>query len=612
VGPDPFPSPWGTYPFSVTDSLQHTYGDDGVYTITLTVEDDDAGKTVNTTTVTISNVAPSIDSFDTPPGDEGAVITFSSTATDPGSDDLTFTWNWGDGTSDTITIYYNDGVAPEPIYDPITNKIKSPWGTFPFSVTDTVDHTYGDNGEYTITLTVEDDDGGVITKTQTVEIYNVAPTIEIFLVPESGDEGALISFSSTATDPGSDDLTFTWNWDDGTSDSVTIYYNNGVGPDPYPSPWGTFPFSATDMLDHIYGDNWDYTITLTVEDDDGGVTENKTTLTIYNVAPTVKFDGAPVDLTATSTDPGSDDLKFIWEFELGPTIEHMFYNDGIGPDPLPSPLGIYPFTITDTSGYLYGDDGYYEIKLTVEDDDGGSTTYTDFIDVQNVAPSVEVEAYALVDFTLRIAGEKWHDVRLYIYEDDVEVGFVGVVRYPGSPDDQSVTISNVKCHVTAAINATVYYTPDDDPINGQRNGANPCWIKIGFEDGSYEVLKHTFNVRHPETWEWNIGMNHYFVGHKITFKADATDPGSDDLTCTWNWGDGSSIVSTTYYNDGVAPEPIYDPSTNKIKSPWGIYPCAETDMKEHTYTTAGNYIATLTVTDDDGGTVVYTLDINLS
>jgi len=349
----------------------------------------------------------------------------------------------------------------------------------------------------------------------------------------------------------------------------------------------------------------------TIEDDDGGLTVDTRNVTISNVAPTVNidgslkmFEGSPVDLTATSTDPGSDDLKFTWEFELGPTIVHIFYNDGIGPDPLPSPLGIYPFTITDTSGYLYGDDGFYEIKLTVEDDDGDSTTYTDFIEVQNVAPSVEVEAYALVDFTLRIAGEKWHDVRLYIYEDDVRVGSVGVVRYPGSPNDQSVTISNVKCHVTAAINATVYYTPDDDPINGQRNGANPCWIKIGFEDGSYEILKHTFNVRHPETWEWNIGMNHYFVGHKITFKAETTDPGSDDLTCTWNWGDGSSIVSTTYYNDGLGPDPY--------PSPWGIYPCTENDMKEHTYTTAGNYIATLTVTDDDGGTVVYTLNINLS
>jgi PKD repeat protein len=611
VGPDPFPSPWGTYPFSVTDTVDHTYGDNGVYTITLTVEDDDGGKTVNTTTVTISNVAPTIDSLDTPPGDEGAVITFSSTATDPGSDDLTFTWNWGDGTSDTITKYYNDGVAAEPIYDPVTNEIKSPWGTYPFSATDTVQHTYGDNWNYTITLTIEDDDGGVTTKTQTVEIYNVAPTIDFILVPGNGDEGALLSYSSSATDPGSDDLTFTWNWGDGTSDSVTICYNDGVGPDPYPSPWGTFPFSATDMADHIYGDNWNYTITLTIEDDDGGVTANTKTVTIHNVAPSVDivgsllmYEGSPVDLTANSTDPGSDDLTFTWEFELGPTIVHVFYNDGIGPDPLPSPLGIYPFTVIDTSGYLYGDNGNYTITITVEDDDGGSTTKFWTIEVQNVAPTVEVEAYALVNFTLRIAGEKWHDVRLYIYEDDVEVGYAGVVRYPGSPDDQSVTISNVKCHVTAAINATVYYTPDDDPINGQRNGANPCWIKIGFEDGSYEILKHTFNVMHPETWEWNIGMNHYFVGHKITFKAEATDPGSDDLTFEWTWGDGSPIVGTTYYNDGLGPDPY--------PSPWGTYPCGATEMREHTYTTAGNYNATLTVTDDDGGIVVYILTINLS
>jgi Mg-chelatase subunit ChlD len=144
--------------------------------------------------------------------DEGSSITFIANATDPGSDDLTFTWNWGDGTPDTVTTYYNDGVNPEPFYNSSSNEIKSPWGTYPFNATDTVSHIYGDDGVYIITLTIEDDDGGITVTTINVTVINVAPTIDLN-GPFSGDEGSPISFTGNASDPGSDDLIFTWEFE---------------------------------------------------------------------------------------------------------------------------------------------------------------------------------------------------------------------------------------------------------------------------------------------------------------------------------------------------------------------------------------------------------------
>jgi PKD repeat protein len=71
---------------------------------------------------------------------------------------------------------------------------------------------------------------------------------------------------------GSDDLTFSWTWEDGTPDALTAYFNDGIGPDPYPSPNGTFPFTATDVAKHTFDSMGTYTITLAVNDDDGGVT----------------------------------------------------------------------------------------------------------------------------------------------------------------------------------------------------------------------------------------------------------------------------------------------------------------------------------------------------
>jgi hypothetical protein len=67
-----------------------------------------------------------------------------------------------------------------------------------------------------------------------------------------------------AMDDGSDDLTFTWG---GVSHT---YFNDGLGPDPPSSPWGTFPFYASDRLELDYTPGM--TVDLTVSDDDGGAT----------------------------------------------------------------------------------------------------------------------------------------------------------------------------------------------------------------------------------------------------------------------------------------------------------------------------------------------------
>jgi PKD repeat protein len=602
IGPDPYPSPHGTYPFSATDNVEQTYGDDGVYGISLKVEDDDGGTAYINTTVTVNNIAPGITMMVTPSGDEGSYLTFEAEATDFGSDDLTFEWEFEYGPTIENT-YYNDGIGPEPVYDPITNEVKSPDGVYPFSASDTVTHAYGDDYNYTLILSVTDDDGGTSIYATTIEVDNLAPSIILFAIPYMADEGFPSTFIASAKDHGSDDLTFEWDFGDSTPRITNTYLNDGITPDTYPSPDGIFPFTANDTIDHTYGDDYNYTLSLKVTDDDGGITTFATTVIVQNVAPTIEpfgpftiDEGSPLDMRTTSTDLGSDDLKFTWEFEHGPTITNIYYNDGIGPDPYPSSLGTFPFTVSDMMGHTYGDNGVFLVTLTVEDDDGGVTIYTTNTTVNNVAPTIEsIEGYILANFTLRVAGEKWHNVELFLYEDDREIGYAEVIRFPGNPDDQSMTIGNVRLDTTKAISVKVLYTPDDDPVNGQPNGASPCWVNITFEEGSYDLLHHTFNVRHPETWEWNININQYFIGHVITFEATATDSGSDDLTFQWSFG---SI--TTYYNDGISPDPF--------PSPDGEFPFLVTDVVAYVY--IGAETIALTVNDDDHETD--TLTINLA
>ncbi|UCG70278.1 MAG: PKD domain-containing protein [Thermoplasmata archaeon] len=604
MGPDPYPSPGGTYPFSVIDTHDHTYGDNGVYTVTLTVEDDDSGVKVVTTVVTVLNVAPIIDSLTYSPTDESSPLTMDAHVTDPGSDDLTFTWEFEHGPTFT-NIYFNNGIGPDPYPSPEIN---------PMDIVDLASHVYGDDGVFIVTLTVTDDDGGITATTINVTVSNIAPSVDISGLL-SIDENTPINLDGHATDPGSDDLTFIWDFELGPTISTT-YYNNGIGDDPDPSP-EINPMDIIDSVSHTYGDNGVFSVILTVEDDDGGTTVSTLNVTINNVAPVVNLHGtfivnenSPLTLDGHGTDPGSDDLTFTWEFELGPTITMIYYNDGMAADPYPSPQ-INPMDVTDIVTHIYGDNGVFAVTLTVVDDDGGTTIVTTNVTVDNVAPSVSnIEAYMYVDFSLRVAGEKWHSVAIYLYEDGRQFWTAGVTRYPGDPDKQTATINKVKVDMTKSYTALVDYLPNDPRVNGNVWGGNPVWIDMTFEDGSSERLHHTFNVRQSDWgsdhWNhidpWEVDFAPHLGGHNITFEASASDPGSDDLIFDWEFGDGNTQGPNTYFNDGISPDPPKSPEIN---------PMAATDIVIHSYSSSGIYTITLTVTDDDGGTSFTTLVLNV-
>jgi len=238
--------------------------------------------------------------------------------------------------------------------------------------------------------------------------------------------------------------------------------------------------------------------------------------------------------------------------------------------------------------YIYGDDGVYTATLRITDETGATDTDTCNVTVNNVAPSiidmkaVITEVYA--DITLRLSGEKWHDATMYLYEDGIEMSSVTVVRFPGSPDEQSATIEDVHFNSTREYSAKVVYTPEDDPVNGQPNGANSAWIILTFEDESEKRIHHTFNVKHPDTWKWNVELNQYIM-NEIIIEATAIDLGSDDLTFNWSFGS-----STTYYNDGVGPDPY--------PSPDGIFPFEAKDVMGYVYT--GSTVISLIVSFENG------------
>ncbi|WP_327133415.1 M36 family metallopeptidase [Streptomyces sp. NBC_01343] len=148
-------------------TAEHTYGDDGTFPIEVCGRDDDTG-TCRTVDATIANIDPTAaisgDGQTTYNGQKafiahaGTPVAVTGASADPGSDDLTLKWLWGDGTSDDLVSLVNP---------PATDPDPSP-SIQPRDVTATKSHAYPAACLSTLTFTSTDDDGGSASDTASV------------------------------------------------------------------------------------------------------------------------------------------------------------------------------------------------------------------------------------------------------------------------------------------------------------------------------------------------------------------------------------------------------------------------------------------------------------
>ena len=254
-------------------------GQDGVFTIGLRVTDADGASDVDTTTVTVKNVAPTIAWMSTAPVGENSPVTVSGTATDPGwLDGLSGTIDWGDGTV-------------QPLAGALENN--PPDATLTFSIS----HTYGDDGTFGFgaKICVADDDTAPCVPLS-LQIDNVTPTAVIDLTGATiingiptilGQAGQPVDFTGKSQDPGSDDLTLTWNFGDGTANVVVVSLVNPPFADPDPSPT-IQPRNLTNEQTHTFGDACIYTIKFTSADDDSGAASAAANVLIQGTAGDVR------------------------------------------------------------------------------------------------------------------------------------------------------------------------------------------------------------------------------------------------------------------------------------------------------------------------------------
>ncbi len=533
-------------------------------TIHLRVHDGTEYSGISTTTVSIDDVAPTIQSIGAaPPGiDEGQSVTVSGTFTDPALALETYTGSaiWSDGVSTPVTVgagtFETDRMFPDD--HPATGTASD---VFTVQVTITDDATAASGSATSPNVTVS----------------NVDPAITVVSASSvSIDEGDTVTVDGTFTDPALGEPTETFSgsslWSDGASTPVST----GAG---------TYTTSRTFLDDDPTATaSDDFTVDITIDDDDtGSDTASSPTITVNNVdpvidtlsvTPSIDEDGT-VSLGGTFSDVGVLDTHTVsvdWGEGL-PEAATVVQGAGSG---------------SFSASHQYLDDNptatpqdTYTITVTVTDDDTGSDTATIDTVVHNVAPTIDSIAS---DATFEDKAEEGEPVNVSGAFSDVgtEDTHTGVIDW-GDGNSSAATIvqgsgsgtfEGTHSYATGGVFTVTVTITDDDTgevsdttlavvtgvgINGGvlqvvgTNGDDKVHVKRIRDEidvaSSFTTPKHRryglADVDSIEIWLCD-GNDHGNVHQSI--ELDATIHGGDGNDKLWG-GDGDDMIEGGEGND---------------------------------------------------------------
>ena len=541
--------------FTVTSASDHTYADEGLFTLTANIQrTTDHATTAASGTVTVDDADVLNASGTTLHGSPNQALTgvtlatFSDTITGNVAGDFVATINWGDGTTDTGTISGSAGA---------------------FTVTGS--HTYTQNGQDTITVDVNEDAApGVATAsaeaTSTATIGVAPGTGSNFSMPEgtaivSGTQVATFLDGNTGDAAGA--FTASINWGDGTTDTGTISGSNGS-------------FTVT-TGGHTYADEGNDTITTTVtrtaDHEQAQMTGQATVAEADSFVVTAQnFSGNPG--VAINNVPVATFSDTYMGQVAGDLTAMISWGDG-----------------TTSAGTISGGGGSFTVLGSHTYTTGGNDTFT--VKVSDDAPGTAT-ASGSGTATINLGGQV---VLTSATEHHALAGNTPIATFSDSNGGDTAG------SFTAMINwgdgtplsaGTVIGSAGSFTVEGGHTYADE-----GNDQASVTVTRTTDQSQSTFTGSVSVAENDVLAaqgsgvtrnGSQASIVAHFSDTDTvtavGDLLATINWGDGATTTGTVSGGNG-----------------------AFTVNGSHTYASSASFTATVTLADDALGTATSSLSV---
>ena len=455
----------------------HSYALAGAYNVALTVTDNLGGTGSITKSVAV-NVGPTA-SFEAYPSGLDVVVDASGSSDSDGTI-ATYAWAWDDGS-------------------PVSSGVN-------------VSHSYAAAGTYNITLTVTDNSGATDSAYRLVTAK--APPVAVLAIRAGLLPNELIANASGSSDPDGVVVSFNVDWGDGNVTSGVPFVNE---------------------TSHIYFLDGNYTITLTVYDNDGFSDSTSTVRCVGLLCgsqPVAVLDYAPQP--AVAMEPVTFDGSGSYDLNPARTIVQYDFEFGDGTNATTNET-------TPWAVHFYAVYGTYRVNLTVWNDLGQSNTTS--MDVTVLSRPLASFTYSVAVLDVSVDGSASSDLD------------GSIVNYTWDWGDGAITYGVTSSHTYASaadFDVTLFVTDNDGLV-----GTSMLTVSLGTSSLDYTFYDF-FNVPWGEWWDMRtpvygdlpVGAECFSPSGVLNGFCTPSDPGIPDV---------ASYPYVNWYPSAAGTPPPSDP-----------------------------------------------------